>query len=294
MKRNKNSKNIGLGSGLSSLLGNEFEKNSIFTDHNDKDTFKMVPVEFIEPGPWQPRKTFDKDELESLANSIKKQGVIQPIILKSKENKKNSFFIIAGERRWRASQLAEIHDIPAIIRDDVTDEKIAELSLVENIQRSELNPIEEAEGYQSLINKYNYKQEDVAKAVGKSRSHIANITRLLSLSSLAKNLLLQKKITIGQIRPLIGHSDCDHLLEIIVKNNLTSRQVEKLVKNGQIKVLKSQVIKEVNILDLEKELLHITGINVNIDFDTVKKAGSIKLECKNLSEFNYIIKKIKS
>ena len=116
----------------------------------------------------------------------------------------------------------------------------------------------------------------------------------MSLSSLAKNLLLQKKITIGQIRPLIGHSDCDHLLEIIVKNNLTSRQVEKLVKNGQIKVLKSQVIKEVNILDLEKELLHITGINVNIDFDTVKKAGSIKLECKNLSEFNYIIKKIKS
>ena len=294
MKKNKNSKNIGLGSGLSSLLGNEFEKNSIFTDGNDNDKFKMVPVEFIEPGPWQPRKTFDKDEIESLANSIKKQGVIQPIILKPKDSKKNSFFIIAGERRWRASQLAEIHDIPAIIRDDLADEKIAELSLVENIQRSELNPIEEAEGYQSLINKYNYKQEDVAKAVGKSRSHIANITRLLSLSDLAKNLLLQKKLTIGQTRPLIGHSDCDHLLEIIVKNNLTSRQVEKLVKKGKIKVLKFKSIKEVDIVDLEKELLEITGINVNIDFDTVKKEGSIKLKCKNLSEFNYIIKKIKS
>ena len=290
----KNSKNIGLGSGLSSLLGNKLEKNSILTDDNDKDKFKMVPVEFIEPGPWQPRKTFDKDELESLANSIKKQGVIQPIILKSKENKKNEFFIIAGERRWRASQLAALHEIPSIIRDDVEDDKIAELSLVENIQRSELNPIEEAEGYQSLINQYNYKQEDVAKAVGKSRSHIANITRLLSLSDLAKNFLLQNKLTIGQLRPLIGHSDCDHLLEIIVKNNLTSRKVEKLVKQGQTKTLKPKLIKEIDIIDLEKELLEITGINVVIDFNSFKKEGSIRLECKNLSEFNYIIKKIKS
>ena len=294
MKKNKNSKNIGLGSGLSSLLGNEFEKNSVFSDNNSNDTFKMVPIEFIEPGPWQPRKIFNKDEIDSLANSIKKQGVIQPIILKSKENKKNEFFIIAGERRWRASQQAKIHEIPSIIRDDVKDEKIAELSLVENIQRSGLNPIEEAEGYQSLINKYNYKQEDVAKAVGKSRSHIANITRLLSLSDLAKDLLLQNKLTIGQIRPLIGHNDCDYLLDTIVKNNLTSRQVEKLVKKTTLTALKPQVTKEVDLLDLEKELLEITGLNVNIDFDQVKKAGSIKLECKNLSEFNFIIKKLKS
>jgi len=254
----------------------------------------MVPVEFIEPGPWQPRKTFDKSEIESLAKSIKKQGVIQPIILKSKENKKNEFFIIAGERRWRASQLAKIHEIPSIIRDDVEDEKIAELSLVENIQRSELNPIEEAEGYQSLINKYNYKQDDVAQAVGKSRSHIANIIRLLSLSELAKDFLIQNKLTIGQIRPLIGHSDCDHLLDIIVKNKLTSRQVEKLVKQGQVKFLKPKLQKEIDIVNLEKELLEITGIKVNINYDANKNAGSINLDCKNLSEFNYIIKKIKS
>ena len=294
MKKNKNSKNIGLGSGLSSLLGDEFKKNSVFSDNNSNDTFKMVPIEFIEPGPWQPRKIFNKDEIDSLANSIKKQGVIQPIILKSKKNKKNEFFIIAGERRWRASQQAKIHEIPSIIRDDVKDEKIAELSLVENIQRSGLNPIEEAEGYQSLINKYNYKQEDVAKAVGKSRSHIANITRLLSLSDLAKDLLLQNKLTIGQIRPLIGHNDCDYLLDTIVKNNLTSRQVEKLVKKTTLTALKPQVTKEVDLLDLEKELLEITGLNVNIYFDHVKKAGSIKLNCKNLSEFNFIIKKLKS
>ncbi|MDB0053373.1 hypothetical protein N9E95_00450, partial [Alphaproteobacteria bacterium] len=153
---------------------------------------------------------------------------------------------------------------------------------------------EEAEGYQSLINKYNYKQDDVAQAVGKSRSHIANIIRLLSLSELAKNCLIQNKLTIGQIRPLIGHSDCDHLLDIIVKNKLTSREVEKLVKQGQAKFLKPKHQKEIDIVNLEKELLEITGIKVNINYDAIKNAGSISLDCKNLSEFNYIIKKIKS
>ena len=154
MKQKKNARPIGLGSGLSSLLGVEVEKNT--------DNYKMIPLEFIKAGPWQPRKIFDKDELESLSNSIKKQGIIQPVILKSNDTIKNQYFIVAGERRWRACQLAKIHEIPAIIRDDIKDEKIAELSLVENIQRSELNPIEEAEGYQSLLNTYNYKPLDIA------------------------------------------------------------------------------------------------------------------------------------
>ena len=200
----------------------------------------MIPVEFIKPGPWQPRKIFDKDELESLSNSIKKQGIIQPVILKSNDNIKNQYFIIAGERRWRACQLAKIHEIPAIIRDDINEDKIAELSLVENIQRSELNPIEEAEGYQSLINNYNYTQEDISKAVGKSRSYIGNIIRLLSLSDKAKELLLQKKLTIGQVRPLIGHKDADIYLDIILKNKLNSRDIEKLIKNRNIKVSQKQ------------------------------------------------------
>ena len=164
MKQKKNARPIGLGNGLSSLLGVEVEKNT--------DNFKMIPLEFIKPGPWQPRKIFDKDELVSLSNSIKKQGIIQPVILKSNDTIKNQYFIVAGERRWRACQLANIHEIPAIIRDDINEDKIAELSLVENIQRSELNPIEEAEGYQSLISNYNYTQEDISKAVGKSRSYI--------------------------------------------------------------------------------------------------------------------------
>ena len=285
MKHKKNTKSIGLGSGLSSLLGAEVEKNT--------DNFKMIPVEFIKPGPWQPRKIFDKDELDSLSNSIKKQGIIQPVILKSNDINKNQYFIIAGERRWRACQLAKIHEIPAIIRDDINEDKIAELSLVENIQRSELNPIEEAEGYQSLISNYNYTQEDISKAVGKSRSYIGNIIRLLSLSDKARDLLLQKKLTIGQVRPLIGHKDADIYLDIILKNRLNSRDIEKLIKNGNKKASKNKV-KNIDIINLEKELSEITGLGVNIDFDSINKNGTIKLECKNLTEFNFIIEKIKT
>ena len=285
MKQKKNARPVGLGSGLSSLLGAEVEKNT--------DNYKMIPVELIKPGPWQPRKNFDKDELISLSNSIKNQGIIQPVILKSNDKMNNHYFIIAGERRWRACQLAKIHEIPAIVRDDINDDKIAELSLVENIQRSELNPIEEADGYQSLLNNYNYTQEDISKAVGKSRSYIANIIRLLYLSDKAKDFLIQKKFTIGQVRPLIGHKDADIYLDIILKNRLNSRDIEKLIKNGNIKAPKNKA-KNVDIFNLEKELSEITGLGVNINFDNLKKTGTIKLECKNLEEFNFIIKKIKS
>ena len=184
MKQKKKTKTTGLGSGLSSLLGEDVEKKS--------ENFKMVPIEFIKPGPWQPRKIFDKIELESLSSSIKNQGIIQPVILKSVKDSNDEYLLIAGERRWRACQLAKIHEIPAVIRDDIDDQKVAELSLVENIQRSELNPIEEAEGYQALIKKFNYTQEDISKAVGKSRSYIANILRLLTLTDMAKKYLLQR------------------------------------------------------------------------------------------------------
>ena len=285
MKQKKNARPTGLGSGLSSLLGAEVEKKT--------DNYKMVPIEFIKPGPWQPRKFFDKEELESLSNSIKKQGIIQPVIIKPNDTIINEYFIIAGERRWRACQLANIHKIPAIIRDDINDEKIAELSLVENIQRSELNPIEEAEGYQSLLSSYNYTQEDISKAVGKSRSYIGNIIRLLSLSVKAKDLLIQKKLTIGQVRPLIGHKDADIYLDIILKNKLNSRDIEKLIKNRNIKFPKNKD-KNIDIINLEKELSEITGLGVNIDFDSLKKTGTIKLQCKNLAEFNFIIEKIKT
>jgi ParB family chromosome partitioning protein len=293
MKSQKNIKTSGLGSGLSSLLGEQSDKTSWISDDDNSENYRMIPIEFIEPGPWQPRKDFDKSELESLAISIKNQGIIQPVIVKEKKDIKNEYYLIAGERRWRASQIAKIHQIPAIVRNDLKEEKVAELSLIENIQRSELNSLEEAEGYHLLTKKYNYTQEQISKAVGKSRSYIANVSRLLSLSKLAKKYLLQKKLTVGQLRPLIGQDDCDNLLEMIYKKNLNARQVEKLIKEKQKKNLE-QFEKKVDILELEKELLDITGLKIDINFNEKKQFGNLNIKCRSLTEFNYIISKIKS
>ena len=293
MRRQKNIKTSGLGSGLSSLLGKQSDRPSLISDNDNPEKYRMIPIELIEPGPWQPRKDFDKNELESLAISIKNQGVIQPVIIKEKKDIKNEYYLIAGERRWRASQIAKIHQIPAIVRNDLKEEKVAELSLIENIQRSELNSLEEAEGYQLLTKKYNYTQEEISKAVGKSRSYIANVSRLLSLSKLAKKYLLQKKLTVGQLRPLIGQEDCDNLLEMIYKKKLNARQVEKLIKEKQKKNLE-QFEKKIDILELEKELLDVTGLKIDINFNEKKQSGNLNIKCRSLTEFNYIISKIKS
>ena len=293
MKRQKNIKTSGLGSGLSSLLGKQSDRPSLISDNSNPENYRMIPIELIEPGPWQPRKDFDKSDLESMAISIKNQGVIQPVIIKQKKHIKNEYYLIAGERRWRASQIAKIHQIPAIIRNDLKEEKVAELSLIENIQRSELNSLEEAEGYQLLTKKYKYTQEEISKAVGKSRPYIANISRLLSLSELAKNYLLQKKLSVGQLRPLIGQEDCDNLLEMIYKKNLNVRQVEKLIKEKQKKNAKS-FERQLDISQLEKELLDVTGLKIVINFNEKKQSGNLNIKCKSLTEFNYIISKIKS
>ena len=295
MKKKINSKNKGLGRGLSSLLGQDDpNKTNVIEKNINSSNYKLVPIELIEPGPWQPRKMFDKNNMHTLAESIKKQGIIQPVVLKTKKNNPNEYFLIAGERRWRAAQLAEIHHIPAIIRDDVEENKIPELALVENIQRSELNAIEEAEGYLSLINKYKYTQEEVSKAVSKSRSHIANMIRMLTLSDLGKNLLEENKLSIGQLRPLIGNIDCDEIIKIILKKNLSAREVENLVKKGIKGKVSTEIKKSIDLVNLQKSLSEICGINITIDFDYKKEKGSIYLKCKNLLEFDYIIKKIKA
>jgi len=295
VKKNINSKNKGLGRGLSSLLGQDNPNTTKVIERNiNNSNYKQVPIELIEPGPWQPRKLFDKNNMHTLAESIKKQGIIQPVVLKTKKNDPNKYFLIAGERRWRAAQLAKIHHIPAIIRDDVEEDKIPELALVENIQRSELNAIEEAEGYLSLINKYKYTQEEVSKAVSKSRSHIANMIRILTLTDLAKNLLEEKKLSIGQLRPLIGNKDCDEIIKIILKKKLSAREVENLVKKGIKSKVSKQIKKSIDIVNLQKSLSEICGIDITIDFDYKKEKGSIYLKCENLLEFDYIIKKIKA
>ena len=295
MKKNENLKKKGLGRGLSSLLGQDDpNKTNVIEKNINSSNYKLVPIELIEPGPWQPRKMFDKNNMHTLAESIKKQGIIQPVVLKTKKNNPNEYFLIAGERRWRAAQLAKVHYIPAIIRDDVEENKIPELALVENIQRSELNAIEEAEGYLSLINKYKYTQEEVSKAVSKSRSHIANMLRILTLTDLAKNLLEENKLSIGQLRPLIGNKDCDEIIKTILKKKLSAREVENLVKKEIKSKVSPQIKKSTDLINLQKSLSEICGIDITIDFDYKKEKGSIYLKCENLLEFDYIIKKIKA
>ena len=293
MQNKKNKKKIFLGSGLSSLLGEDQNINALNSVQKNSN-YQLIPIELIQPGPWQPRKSFNKNEIQNLSESIKKQGIIQPIVLRTNKNKPKEFYLIAGERRWRAAQLANIHKIPAIIRDDIEENKIPEIALVENIQRSELNAIEEAEGYLSLINKYKYTQEEVSRAVSKSRSHIANMIRILTLSDLAKNLLEENRLSIGQLRPLIGNIDCDEIIKIILKKKLSAREVENLVKKGIKIKISTETKKSIDLVNLQKSLSEICGINITIDFDYKKEKGSIYLKCENLLEFDYIIKKIKA
>ena len=199
----KVSKKKPLGRGLSSLLG----ENSIvehLTNTNSTNNLSIIPIEHLSPGSWQVRKNFDENELSSLSQSIKNNGIFQPIVVVSDKEKNGKYKIVAGERRWRAAQLANLHEVPVILRDDFSSEKIAEISLLENLERSDLNPIEEAKGYEDLINEHNYTQEKVAKIFSKSRPYITNFLRLLSLPDEIKTYIVDGKLSVGHARAIIN------------------------------------------------------------------------------------------
>ena len=222
------------------------------------------------PGPWQPRRSFDTDELKELAASIKSRGLLQPVIVRPHPDQPSRFQLIAGERRWRAAQIASLHDIPAVIS-AFDDKEAAELSLIENIQRRDLSVIEEAEGYQALLDKHGYSQQELADIVGKSRSHIANIGRLLTLPQSIRDNLIKRKLTMGQVRPLIGRDDAEQLAAHIMKDQLSAREVERLIKAGRQKPAKPvQAVEksaDIKALEIGHEqswvwLCGLTGMNV--------------------------------
>ena len=211
----------GLGRGLSSLLGDAGVAAATGTGASQAAVTAAasgtapqtlsgladIPVEWINVGPWQPRRRFDKERLTELADSIRVKGLVQPILVRPKEGADNRYQLIAGERRWRAAQMAQLHVIPAIIR-AMSDEEAHELALIENVQRADLSAVEEAEGYRQLIDKFGYTQEQLSEIIGKSRSHIANLLRLLALPPEVSTMVVDGKLTMGQVRPLIGHPDC--------------------------------------------------------------------------------------
>ena len=254
---------------------------------------REVPVEWINVGPWQPRRRFDRLALDELAASIRKNGIVQPILLRPHSEYKSRFQLVAGERRWRAAQLAKIHEVPAIIR-DLTTPECYEIALVENIQRSDLSVIEEAQGYQKLLDTNRYTQEQLSEIIGKSRSHIANILRLLLLPESVQNLLLERKITMGQARPLIGHKQSEMLAKTIVTKSLSARQAEVLAKQDVISArkMRRKSGKSSDIRALEQKAADKLGLAFNIDWDEVKERGKVSIHCRSLDQMTDLLDKL--
>ena len=272
----------GLGRGLSSLIGEtkiESKKN-------------QLSVSDITPNKYQPRKNFDKDSLEDLTNSIKQRGILQPIIVRQSNSNNSKFEIIAGERRWLAAQKAGLHEVPVVIT-EADDLKSLEFAIVENVQRSDLNPLEEAQGYKRLIDEFNYDQEKVSKFIGKSRSHITNCLRLLTLPEEVIKLIENQKITAGHAKILVGLDNATFVANKIIEKKFSVRQSENFVKIFKNKKTKFTPSKDVNIRNLEREISEKIGLNVVIK-NNKRNKGSITFSYKEIDQLNKIIEIIKS
>jgi ParB family chromosome partitioning protein len=285
-----------LGRGLSALLGDNSREFSINDNKSGKNTsqkgLSTVPVEFLIPSSLQPRQIFGQEEIESLAASIKKNGILQPILVRSSNTSDEIFEIIAGERRWRGAQVAGLHEVPVIVR-DFSDEEVLQVALIENIQRANLNPIEEALGYRRLINEFKHTQDSLSDVVGKSRSHIANILRLLSLPESIQNNLKMRDISAGHARTLIGVPNAEDIVKEIINKKLNVRQTEILVKKfkshvGGKKIDISQ--KDSDTLALEKSLSDALGLNVLIGFNG--KGGKLTINYESLDQLDDIISRL--
>ena len=270
----------GLGRGLSSLIG----------DSDVKITNNKISISSIIPNKYQPRKNFDKNSLEELTASIRERGIIQPIIVRASEDSNDKYELIAGERRWQAAQNAGLHEVPAVIL-NVDNLKSLEFAIVENVQRKDLNPIEEAEGYQRLINEFNYDQDKVAKFIGKSRAHISNCIRLLSLPAKVIDHIINDKISPGHAKILVGLDNSELLAEKIIKKKLSVRQAEALAR--LVKSNKSSIkSKDPNSIDIENQLSSKIGMKVFLN-NKKNNTGTLIFEYKGVDQLDRLIKIIK-
>ena len=272
----------GLGRGLSSLIGEtkvESQKN-------------LLSISDLVPNKYQPRKIFDESNLEDLTNSIRARGMIQPIIVRKSAEDISKFEIIAGERRWLAAQKAGLHNVPVVIT-EADDLKSLEFAIVENVQRHDLNPLEEAQGYKRLIDDFSYDQEKVSKFIGKSRSHITNSLRLLTLPSDVIKLIETQKLTAGHAKILVGLENASFVATKIIEKKLSVRQAENFVQLFKKKKHKSKITKDTNIIALELSISNKIGLNVDIQ-NNKRNKGKISFEYKDLDQLNKIIDIIKS
>ena len=295
----KNERKKGLGRGLSSFLDVDSFDEIVEISNPEKEVSKasnssnFLPIEHLVPNQNQPRKNFSEDELKSLASSISETGIIQPILVR----KNNSFYeIVAGERRWRAAQLAKIHEVPVLIK-ELTNEEVVKISIVENIQRVDLNPIEEANSYHQLIRDFGYTQEKVSSSLGKSRSYIANSLRLLSLPKSIIKFIEEGKLTSGHARALVGVKNSEFLAKKIIEEGLSVRDIENIVKKGieqsNNRIEKKPLIKkDVDTLNLEQDLKMALGLKTVIDHNENSGRGSIIIKYRDLEQLDEFCSKI--
>ena len=288
-------KKKGLGKGLAALIG---EKEGLGNDINKPNDVSIqnlrqsdeIPIEFLRPNKNQPRKLFDEEKIDELSQSIKQKGLILPILVKKIDE--NNYQIIAGERRWRASQKAGLHDVPVIIK-NLDDKEILEIALIENMQREDLNPIEEAEGIARLQDEFKYTQEELSNILGKSRPQISNTIRLLKLPQKVKEFVQNKTLSAGHARALVGLEDSYAIAQVAIKKNMNVRQLEtyiSYVKNKRGK--KGNKTKDPNILSLENEITQMLGLIIKIDHKDSEK-GKLEIFYNNLEQLDDLIKKLR-
>ena len=290
----KEIKNKGLGRKLADILGDV----NVNDNHEEPQTvtlgMQMIPIEYLFANPKQPRRYFSPEALDELASSIKEKGILQPIIVRPQGE--NRFEIVAGERRWRAAQQATCHEIPVIIR-DLTDAEVLEIAIIENIQRADLNPVEEAEGYQQLIDRFGHTQLELATSLGKSRSYVANVTRLLNLPDDVLTFLRQGKITAGHARALITSDDPSHIAQHVIRHSLSVRATEKLVesrreKGGDNEISIAQMTKSADTQEIEKNLKASLGMKVQIHHKSGQESGKITIAYTKLDDFDKLCRRL--
>jgi ParB family transcriptional regulator, chromosome partitioning protein len=280
-----------LGRGLAALIGDVGDESAVLERTRSQ---RRVPIEFLRPNPRNPRRNFPDGELDELAASIRERGIIQPILVRTIRGAADAYEIIAGERRWRAAQRAAVHDVPIILL-EVDDREALELAIIENVQRTDLNPLEEAAGYQSLIDEFAHAPDAVAKIVGKSRSHVANTLRLLKLPDEVKAYLADGQISAGHARALLGQADPVALAREIIAQRLNVRQVEAIAQEqaeqaGKTTKTRRRVVKDADTLTLEKRLSDALGLAVAIEHRG--KGGELRIRYKTLDQLDEVIRRL--